>query len=94
MGVRGREPRFKIGDHVRIVDEPYEDCPHGWVSPMTHYCGRDAIITGVYAGTYEERDSYYLDVDDGYCSWCMNCFVLEPEVDIKESDKDISFLLG
>ena len=61
---------------------------------MTYYCGRDAIITSVYTGTYEERDSYYLDVDDGCCSWCMNCFVLEPEVDIEESDKGLDFLFA
>lgn len=89
-----REPRFKVGDRVRIAEEPFYDCNFGWENGMTNYCGREAIVTGVYPGTYDHTDEYYLDVDEGYFSWCMNCFILEPEVDIEESDKGLDFLFA
>lgn len=94
MGVREREPRFNVGDHIRIVDEPYHNCAHGWDKHMSEYCGRDAIITGVWVSDCPENDDYSLDVDDGYFAWCMNCFVQEPEVDIEESDKGLDFLFA
>lgn len=89
-----RKPRFKVGDHVRIVDEPYYDCAYGWDNGMTNFCGREAIITGVWTGNFDADDEYSLDVDEGYFSWFMNCFVLEPEVDIEESDKGLDFLFA
>lgn len=89
-----REPRFKVGDHVRIVDEPYYDCAHGWDTNMSKYCGRDAIVIGVWESEYPGNDDYTLDVDDGYFAWCENCFVQEPEIDIEESDKGLDFLFA
>ena len=41
------QPKFKKGDIVRVVDEPYEDCPFEWIGEMDDYCGQTAVITSV-----------------------------------------------
>lgn len=91
-----REPIYRVGDTVRIVDEPYADCPFSWVGAMSDYCGKLATITEVlleleWGETNEE--GYRIDTDDDNFVWCANCF--EPiEEDIKESDANLDVLFG
>lgn len=42
-----REPIYRVGDTVRIVDKPYADCPFSWVDAMSRYCGHCATIEEV-----------------------------------------------
>lgn len=87
---REPHPRFNIGDVVRIVDKPYHDCPFTWIDAMSDYCGEETTITDVYWFESSKTHGYSLDCDDGYCTWCENCF--EPELDIEESDSDPNIL--
>lgn len=91
-----REPIYRVGDTVRIVDKPYADCPFSWVGAMSRYCGHCATIEEVlleldWGETNEE--GYRIDTDDGEFVWCANCF--EPiGADIEESDVSLEVLLG
>lgn len=91
-----REPIYRVGDTVRIVDKPYSDCPFSWVGAMSHYCGYNATIEEVlleleWGETNEE--GYRIDTDNGEFVWCANCF--EPAgADIEESDANLEILFG
>lgn len=85
------KPRFQVGDVVRIVDTPYNDCPFSWVEGMDDYCGWEVTIEDVFWVERHKTHGYLLDCDDGCCTWCENCFVRE--ADIEESDSDISVLI-
>lgn len=82
-------PKFQVGDIVRVVDTPYEDCPFGWVDGMNRYCGKEVKIDG--AIYVKARKMWAYTVRGTRWSWCENCF--EPPIpDIEESDEDISTL--
>ncbi len=79
---------FFVGDKVRVVDEPYEDCPFTWVDGMTTMCGEIVTITS----KDPARGTYAYKIDGSRWTWCGNCFVpLEPEEDLPEIADD-SFL--
>ena len=65
-------PRFQVGDNVRVVDEPYENCPFHWVDEMTFFCGKEVQIRRVQwiYGT----NSYAYEIEGSSCDWCANCF--------------------
>lgn len=88
--IREPESRFKKGDVVRVVDTPYEDCPFEWIDDMDEYCGTETTITDVFWIERRNMYGYYIAADDRCCTWCENCFVMEP--DLEESDSDISVL--
>lgn len=96
MMVCTREPIYRVGDKVRIVDKPYADCPFSWVGAMNRYCGHCATIEEVlleleWGATNEE--GYRIDTDEGEFVWCATCF--EPvDEDIEESDVNLEVLLG
>lgn len=86
-------PKFNVGDIVRVVDEPYDDCPFLWVPSMTEYCGKEVTIASV--GDSGE-DLYRIEEDDGYCAWCENCFVpvsIEPDFEPASID-ELQIFLG
>lgn len=78
------QSKFKKGDIVRVVDEPYEDCPFEWIGEMDDCCGKEAVITDMIWFGHRGIWGYYLDIDEYDCKWCENCFVVEP--DLVESD--------
>ena len=49
---------FFVGDKVRVVDEPYEDCPFTWVGGMTTMCGEIVTITS------KRPSPWYLRIQD------------------------------
>lgn len=87
------QPKYKIGDTVRISDTPYMECPFIWVEEMTEFCGQEATIVDVYWAERHKAHGYILEFgsDECYCAWCENCFgVVEP--DLVESDIHLSVL--
>ena len=84
------QPRFKKGDIVRVVDEPYEDCPFEWIGEMDDCCGKEAVITDTIWVGHRGIWGYYLDIDEYDCTWCENCFADDSE--IEESDADVTTL--
>lgn len=64
--------KFHVGDYVRVVDEPYDDCPFTWIDEMDIFCGREVLITGV--GWSNNYNTYYYEIEDCDCEWCANCF--------------------
>ena len=85
------QARYTKGDIVRVVDEPYKDCPFEWIGEMDDYCGQTATITSVTWNKWAKAWGYSIDIDEYCCTWCEDCFV--PESDIEESDADISLLI-
>ncbi len=83
------KPRFKVGDVVRVVEEPYFDCPFGWAPEMNKYCGLEAEIIAIDYGSNIKTSVYILK--NIPWRWCENCFE-PPDSDIKESDADIAML--
>jgi hypothetical protein len=88
-----REPqsKYKVGDTVRILDSPYMECPFTWVEEMTDFCGQEARIVDVswieHLGAY----GYLIDIDELCCTWCENCFVMEPDLQESEFNPSILF---
>lgn len=89
-----REPIYKVGDVVQIVDKPYLKCPCTWVRTMDKYCGRIATITEVVLelpwGTAKE-EAYRIDVDSRKHAWCANCFIFEPDLEESVIDPSVLF---
>lgn len=83
------KPKYKVGDTVRIVEEPYLKCPFMWVQEMTELCGTEAVIKDVFWVESRGTHGYLISTED-YCTWCENCFIIEP--DLVESDIDLSVL--
>ena len=65
-------PRFHIGDHVRVVDSPYNNCPFVWVDEMTLFCGKEVRIIDAWWGFDTNTDTY--QIEGSPCYWCTNCF--------------------
>lgn len=83
-----REPqsKYKVGDTVRILDSPYMECPFTWVEEMTAFCGQEATVVDVVWVDRNNAHGYSLEFESDYCycTWCENCFGIEP--DLVESD--------
>lgn len=84
------KPRYQKGDIVRVVDEPYDDCPFEWIGEMDDYCGQTATITSATWNEWAGAWGYAIDIDEYCCTWCENCFIVDS--DIEESDSDIKML--
>lgn len=65
-------PRFHVGDYVRVVDNPYYDCPFGWIGEMTLFCGKEVQIRRVW--WVLARNRYAYEIEGSLCVWCVNCF--------------------
>ena len=82
------QPLYKIGDLVRIVDEPAYNTRVGWEPAMSDYCGMEAKITRVFQDI--SYAYYYIDIDGQEYYWaedCMNPLVCElPEFDASTLD--------
>lgn len=79
---------FFVGDEVRVVDEPYEDCPFTWVNDMTKMCGKIVTITNKEMAS--GKGTYLYNIEGSGWNWCGNCFVpLEPEEDLPEIEDDL-----
>lgn len=87
---------WNVGDVVRVVDEPYRECPFSWVDTMDEYCSREAMIRSKSFSTGYNTFRYEIDLDYGTHSWCGNCFetdVEEDEADFEVSEDDFEKLL-
>lgn len=91
-------PKYQVGDRVRVVDTPYFDCKFGWDDDdsisMTSFCGMEATIMSIEHYKYHVADGYEIDIDDGRYTWCDGCFTSAEDIDLIESDMDVTFLLG
>lgn len=87
------EPKYQVGDIVQVVVEPYLDCPFTWAPAMSNFCGCTAVITEAPCHHWlsDEICGYRIDLDDGQCVWCENCF--EPVQEIVESQDDVYALM-
>ncbi len=65
-------PRFHVGDYVRVVDSPYNNCPFGWIGEMTRFCGEEVQIRD--AWWVPDKRTYAYTVEGSGCAWCVNCF--------------------
>lgn len=65
-------PRFHVGDYVRVVDNPFWGCPFGWVGGMTLLCGKEVKITQAWWNYISK--TYVYGVDHSGYAWCANCF--------------------
>lgn len=68
----GGSPRFQVGDNVRVVDEPYKNCPFYWIDEMTFFYGKEVQIRRV-QWNYE-INAYAYEIEGSSCAWCANCF--------------------
>lgn len=66
---------FEVGDMVRIVSEPYTDCPFEWLDVMDEYTGMLATIVSKRWGFSFETYAYEIDIDGRRYNWCKNCFL-------------------
>lgn len=91
MTVEIPKPRYQKGEIVRVVDEPYEDCPFEWIGAMDDCCGHEARIVDVsWIGRFGAY-GYSIDIDECDCIWCENCFVVEPDLQESEFNPSILF---
>ena len=67
---------FNVGDKVRVVSKPFEDCPFTWTEVMNKYCGATTQITWKEYNTPFNEMCYYIEADGGRFMWCGNCFTL------------------
>ena len=87
--------KYKIGDKVKVKSlEWYKSMDKDsfgsvgsddikFIADMVMYCGKDAIVVGCYANSYE------LDIDEGDWSWYD--WMLEDEPTISEQLKEKRF---
>ena len=89
----GREiqSKYKVGDTVRILDSPYMECPFTWIEEMTDFCGQEARIVNVSWIEHFGAYGYLIDIDECGCTWCENCFVVEPDLQESEFNPSILF---
>ena len=67
------ESRYKVGDHVTVVENPVE-CRFKWIETMDKMCGQRTVITNVSWSTYKNAWSYNIAEDVYRHMWCENCF--------------------
>lgn len=65
-------PRFHIGDYVRVVDSPYTNCPFSWIGEMTQFCGKEVRIIDAWWSF--DKNTYTYQIEGSSCYWCANCF--------------------
>ena len=82
--------RFNVGDTVRIVYDPYDDCPFGWVYEMNRYCGMEATIERKHYNDAYCTYAYKVNVDGQKFTWCEDCFIAGEEID----EQDFLDILG
>lgn len=87
------EPMFNVGDVVRIVETPYNDCPFLWIETMSDMCGNTVTIASVEWNLEHSTHLYRIEEDNGDIAWCQNCF-MPIEADIPEADGDMALLLS
>ena len=88
-------PIFKIGDVVRVVDSPNDECPYGWNEKMSSYCGFETTIKKVEPYDHDGGWVYRLKIDGGRWMWCDNSIILSSAcAEIDESDASIDMLLS
>ena len=87
---------FEIGDEVVIVDEPYDNCPFGWVGAMDCHCSEETVILSKTWSCSENTYKYEIEADNGFCWWCGNCFKSkERDTEFEAVDRnDLLGLLG
>lgn len=61
---------YEVGDLVRVVDEPYWQCPFNWVDDMTRCCGKTFKISGKF---FDEERGFYYHLDGVGWNWCESC---------------------
>jgi hypothetical protein len=89
------ESIYQVGDTVRIVDQPFRNCPFSWTYLMDRYCGTCAKITSVRWSSIRLTHAYHIDVDGGNYVWCKDCFTpSNPEPDLEETDVSLSVLFA
>ena len=79
--------RFKVGDVVHVVAEPYLDCPFNWVSGMTRMCGKEVTISRVLWDGSLHCYAYRIANTNAFI-YCENCFVeagQDDEIELDES---------
>jgi hypothetical protein len=74
------EPRFKIGDKIKIVPQKPTTFSStasrvGWIDSMNSYVGFPASITKVATGPSSEDFVYLLDLDQGNHAWATEWLV-------------------
>ena len=87
---------WNVGDVVRIVDAPYEECPFTWVGTMNKYCSRGASICKKRFSEQYNTYQYIIDIDDGDHYWCGNCFKAvykEEEATFEVSEDDFEKII-
>lgn len=66
-------PVYRIGDVVRVVDKPYDQCSFGWMPSMDRFCGVTKTIRGIC--WVEALGIYGYRIDGTIYTFCKNCFV-------------------
>jgi len=78
--------KYKIGDYIRVVQNPKEHPIISFASDMQEYCGNTYRISGYYQSQYvKESKGYYLDSE----RWVFVDEWLEPVEDISVSEDDL-----
>lgn len=87
---------FNVGDVVYVVDKPYTKCPFHWAPRMSKHCGAQAVIKSKRYVESAETYCYTIDLDDGDCWWCGNCFqpIEDGLEDTVTTDEELYNLLG
>ena len=87
---------YAVGDKVCILPEPPDDelakdiWVH-WIDEMDDYCGQEARIVDVSWIEHFGAYGYSIDMDEYSCTWCENCFVVEPDLQESEFNPSILF---
>lgn len=87
--------KFEVGDRVRVVSDPYLDCPFHWDGGMDKFCGQTCLVTECWLSSSKRCYAYHIRPTDGIDTgfiWCENCLepaVEEPDpVDISDTELD------
>lgn len=92
MEVQNRpSPMFNLGDTVRVVDSPFEQCKFVWIRSMDEYCGKEAVISSVRWSRAKGAYRYELSIDEWGHGWCEGCLE-DPSAELEPADMDVSFL--
>ena len=79
-------PEFQVGEVVRVVSEPYKDCPFTWADGMDKWCGSRVKILALYWSSEDDCYAYEIERERGW-SFCRNCFVRD-STDSGSEDED------
>lgn len=84
------EPIAAVGDRVRVID--VKNCTFGYNRNMLMYIGMEAVVTKCRWSSESAEHLYCLDIDNGNYHWCRKCIERIEDVDIEESDADVTDL--